>query len=79
MPDGLDVARFFAYGPQGMTCSQIDQTLVWELMRFPDEAETGAPEARLVPRMVPRGLRGVPVGREYCMGAGGFEPPASRV
>jgi hypothetical protein len=34
---------------QCMKRSQIDETLVWELMRFPDEAETGAPEARFGP------------------------------
>jgi integrase len=34
---------------QCMKRSQIDETLVWELMRFPDEAETGAPGARFGP------------------------------
>jgi hypothetical protein len=32
-----------------MKRSQIDEALVWELMRFPDEAEMGAPEATFGP------------------------------
>jgi hypothetical protein len=34
---------------QCMKRSQIDEALVWELMRFPDEAEMGAPEATFGP------------------------------
>jgi len=64
---------------QCMKRSQIDETLVWELMRFPDEAETGAPEARFGPTNGPTRPSRRPVGPEYCMGAAGFEPATSRV
>jgi hypothetical protein len=58
-----------------MKRSQIDEAVVWQLMRFPDESE----EPGRRPSLGPREPSAAVVIAGFRMGAAGFEPATSRV
>jgi len=64
---------------QCMKRSQIDEALVWQLMRFPDEPEERGRDRSFGPTSGPTSLRGSGLRPESLMGAAGFEPATSRV
>jgi hypothetical protein len=58
---------------------RTDEAVVWELMRLLTSSTCRAASGRLTHEWSHEPADSSLIESEYCMGAGGFEPPASRV
>jgi hypothetical protein len=58
---------------------RTDEAVAWELMRLLARPRCRAASGRLTHEWTHEPADSSLIESEYCMGAGGFEPPASRV